>query len=157
VTGVTVFVTGATVFVTGATACLAGDNTDAAVFCPVLAFDWPVPDELLPVAAEPVLDEPVLDESLLDPPCRLEFTAEVADVTGFAAVLTADPTDERGEDGADPRGECVSSVDAWACLENSIMTTKIPAATIASCVARRATRRAIGCGMSTPLARNRRM
>jgi hypothetical protein len=79
-------------------------------------------------------------------------------VTGFAAALTADPTDERAEDGADPRGDCVSTVDACACLENSIMMTKIPAATIASCIARRATRRAIGCGMSSsPLARNRKM
>ena len=102
--------------------------------------------------------EPVPEELLLDPPpCRLAFTAEAADVTGFAAALTADPTDERAEDGADPRGDRVSRVDACACLENSIMTTKIPAATIASCIARMATRRAIGCGMSTPLARNRKI
>jgi hypothetical protein len=70
-------------------------------------------------------------------------------VTGLATALTADPTDERAEDGADPRGDCVSRVDACACLENSIMMTKIPAATIASCVARMAMRRAIGCGMSS--------
>jgi hypothetical protein len=73
-------------------------------------------------------------------------------VTGLAAALTADPTDEtdeRAEDGADPTGDRVSRVDACACLENSIMMTKIPAATIASCIARRATRRAIGCGMSS--------
>jgi hypothetical protein len=70
-------------------------------------------------------------------------------VTGLATALTADPTVERAEDGADPRGDCVSRVDACACLENSIMMTKIPAATIASCIARRTTRRATGCGMSS--------
>jgi hypothetical protein len=77
------------------------------------------------------------------------LTAEVTEVTGLATALTADPTDERAEDGADPRGDGVSRVEACACLENSIMMTKIPAATIASCIARRATRRAIGCGMSS--------
>jgi hypothetical protein len=79
-------------------------------------------------------------------------------VTGLVTALTVDPTDERAEDGADPRGDRVSTVDACACLENSIMMTKIPAATIASCIARRAKRRAIGCGMSSsPLTRNRKM
>ena len=156
----------------------AAGPTDAVAFCGVAelplppeeglpvpeglvpAGGWPVPDELLPVADEllPVAEEPVPEELLLDPPpCRTEFTGEVADVTGFAAALTADPADERAEDGADPRGDRVSRVDACACLENSVMTTKIPAATIASCIARRATRRAIGCGMCTPLARNQRM
>ena len=163
--------TGVTVFVTGASACPAAGPTDAVAFCGVAelplppeewlpvpeglvaAGGWPVPDELLPLAEEPVPEELLLDP----PPCRTEFTGEVADVTGFAAALTADPADERAEDGADPRGDRVSRVDACACLENSIMTTKIPAATIASRIARRATRRAIGCGMCTPLARNRKM
>lgn len=166
--------------VTGASACPAA-GTEAVDFCPVAELplppeewlavragwlpvgDCPVPGERLsvaelPVAELPVAAEPVPEELLLDPaPCRTEFTGEAADVSGFAAALTADPTDVRAEDGADPRGECVSRVDACACLENSIMMTKIPAATIASCIARRATRRAIGCGMSTPLARDRRM
>jgi hypothetical protein len=119
--------TGETVFVTGATACPAAGCSD-----------------------EPVPEEPVPWEPLLEvPPCWPKFTAEVAEVTGFVAALTAEPTDERAEDGADPRGVRVSRVDACACLENSIMMTKIPAATIASCIARRATRRAIGCGMSS--------
>jgi hypothetical protein len=176
-------ITGVTVLVTGASACPADGTADAVVFCvvaelplppeewlpvpegwvpagdcPVLVLEWPVPDELLPVADEPGPDDPVPEEPVLDAlPCRTEFTAEVADVTGFVAALTADPADERADDGADPRDDRVSRVDACACLENSIMMTKIPAATIASCIARRATRRAIGCGMSTPLARNRRM
>ncbi len=99
---------------------------------------------------EPVPEEPVLEEPLLEVlPCRPEFTAEVTEVTGLAAAFTAGPTDERAEDGADPTGDRVSRVDACACLENSIMMTKIPAATIASCIARMATRRAIGCGMSS--------
>jgi hypothetical protein len=133
-----------TVFVTGADACPAVGTADAVDFCAVA--ELPLPPEELPLPPE----EPVPDEPLLDPPGRIELTGEAADVTGLAAALTADPTDERAEDGADPRGECVSSVDACACLENSIMMTKIPAATIASCIARMATRRAIGCGMSTP-------
>jgi hypothetical protein len=144
--------TGVTVFVTGASACPAAGTSDAVDFCAVAELPLP-PEELLPVAEEPVPDELLSDAPL----CRTEFTAEVADVTGFAAALTAEPTDERAEDGADPGGDRVSRVDACACLENSIMMTKIPAATIASCIARRAMRRAIGCGMSTPLARDRRM
>src|SRR5262249_43687640 len=80
-----------------------------------------------------------------------ELTAEatgdaaelMAEVTGDAAELTAEVTGERGDVGR------VSDVAAWACRENRSMTTKIPAATIASCTARRAMQRRIGCGMSS--------
>lgn len=126
--------------------------------CPVLALEWPVPEEPVPAPDEPVPAEPVPAELVPaelvpaePPPCWPEFTGEVTELTGFATVLTADPTDESTEDGADPGGGDVSRVDACACLENSIMMTKIPAATIASCIARMATRRAIGCGMSSSL------
>lgn len=81
-----------------------------------------------------------------------ELTAEVtgdaaeltAEVTGDAAELTAEVTAERGDGGGD-----VSEVVACACRENTNMITKIPAATIASCTARKAMRRTIGCGMSS--------
>jgi hypothetical protein len=41
------------------------------------------------------------------------------------------------------------SVAAWACLEKSSRRKRIPAAAIASCAARRATRRASGCGIDS--------
>ena len=80
-----------------------------------------------------------------------ELTAEVsgdvaelaAEVTGDAAELTVEVTVESG----DPSG--VSEAAACACRENRSMITNIPAATIASCTARRAMRRTIGCGMSS--------
>ena len=69
-----------------------------------------------------------------------ELAAEVID---DAAELTAEVTVESD----DPDG--VSEVAACACRENRSMITNIPAATIASCTARRAMRRTIGCGMSS--------
>jgi len=144
--------TGATVFVTGASGWFA--LAELPLPPPLLELeelddevldfdDWlPDPEDWVPAAGWPVFE--------LEP-----LRPAAADVTGLAAALTADPTGERAEDVVDPRGDRVSRVDACACLENSIMTKKIPAATIASCIARRAMRRAIGCGMSTPLAINR--
>lgn len=73
-----------------------------------------------------------------------EVTGEAADVTGDTAELTAEVTAERGDGDGD-----VSEVAACACRENTSMIMKIPAATIASCTARKAMRRTIGCGMSS--------
>ncbi|HEX6523756.1 MAG TPA: hypothetical protein VF070_27710 [Streptosporangiaceae bacterium] len=81
-----------------------------------------------------------------------ELTAEVTgdavglttEVTGDAAESTVEVTAERG-DGDDG----VSEVVACACRENTSMITKIPAATIASCTARKAMRSRIGRGMSS--------
>jgi hypothetical protein len=70
-----------------------------------------------------------------------ELTAEV---TGDVTELTGEVTAERGDPGSG-----VSEVAACACRENTSMMTNIPAATIASCTARRAMRRKIGCGMSS--------
>ena len=80
-----------------------------------------------------------------------ELTAEVtgdvaeltAEVTGDAVELTVEVTAESGDPGS------VSEVAACACRENRSMITKIPAAAIASCTARRAMRRTIGCDMSS--------
>lgn len=74
----------------------------------------------------------------------LEVTGEAADVTGDTAELTAEVTAERGDGDGD-----VSEVAACACRENTSMIMKIPAATIASCTARKAMRRTIGCGISS--------
>ena len=51
-----------------------------------------------------------------------------------------------GADGVEVDG---ARVAACACRENTSKTTRIPAATIASCTARRAMYRKIGCGMSS--------
>jgi hypothetical protein len=69
----------------------------------------------------------------------------VAEAAGAAAeVLVPDPVPvvtgpERTAD----------TVAAWACRENASKMTRIPAATIATCTARQAMRRKIGCGMSS--------
>jgi hypothetical protein len=72
-----------------------------------------------------------------------DATELTAEVTGDAAELTVEVTVESG----DPSG--VSEAAACACRENRSIITNIPAATIASCTARRAMRRTIGCGMSS--------
>jgi hypothetical protein len=80
-----------------------------------------------------------------------ELTAEVTgDVAELTAEVTGDVTELTGEVTAE-RGDAVglSEVAACACRENTSMITKIPAATIASCTARRAMRRRIGCGMTS--------
>jgi hypothetical protein len=59
--------------------------------------------------------------------------AELAGAAGVVAEVT---------------GVEVTEVAACACRENTSKTTRIPAATIATCTARRAMRRKIGCGMS---------
>jgi hypothetical protein len=139
--------------VTGANGCPAAGEAVCcpaaapAVAAPVAMVFWTVPEAeleevavmdgwLVPLEAVPAVAEP-------------EFPAMACD-----AVLTAEPTNELAvetgesvEDGAEPAGGG-GSVAACACRENTSMTRKIPAATIASCTARRATRRAIGCGIS---------
>ena len=73
-----------------------------------------------------------------------------ADVTGAAAgVLVPDPA--TGPVAAEvtvpePTGGVVA---ACACRENTSKTARIPAATIATCTARRAMCRKTGCGMSS--------
>jgi hypothetical protein len=65
-----------------------------------------------------------------------EVSAEAAELVPVAAeVLEPEPV--------------AGTVAAWACRENTSKTTKIPAAMIATCIARRAMCRKIGCGMSS--------
>jgi hypothetical protein len=69
-----------------------------------------------------------------------DVAAEVSDETG---AVTADVSPESPDGGS-------SVVAAWACLEeSSTRKKKIPAATTANCAARRATRRATGCGIDS--------
>ena len=93
------------------------------------ASEEALPDCVLSVAGEAAVAEP-------------EFPARVCD-----AALTAEPTTELAVETGEP-GAGGGFVAACACRENTSMMMKIPAATIASCTARRAMRRAIGCGMT---------
>jgi len=72
-----------------------------------------------------------------------DATELVAEVTGDVTELVAEVTAERGDAGG------VSEVAACAWRENRSINTKTPAATIASCTARRAMRRRIGCGITS--------
>jgi hypothetical protein len=77
-------------------------------------------------------------------PAVLAMLAGVAWVTAAAAAeVTGCVTDVTVEVTA-PSGE----VSAWACREKASIRKKIPAAAIASCAARMATRRASGWGIS---------
>ena len=110
------------------------------------ALDWEaaeagagVPDpELVPTAAELV---PVPAEVV---PAAAEVAVDAAEVTGAAAEVTVpDPL-------PDPEPVLMAgAVAAFACREDTSRTTRIPAATIATCTARRAMCRKIGCGMSS--------
>ena len=119
-------VTGEAAEVTGAAAeVLVLDTVLAAAEVPELE---PVPElVLVPVAAAA---EPVLV------PVTAEVTEPMADVTGPVAEVTG-PAEAGG------------TVAACACRENTSKATMIPAATIATCTARRAMSRTIGCAMSS--------
>jgi hypothetical protein len=123
---------------------LAAAPAEALPDCVLFVEGWLPPEA---VAPELVLLE------LVPADAEPEFPARAGGAV-LDAVLTAEPatelaveTGESAEEGAEPGGGG-GSVAACACRENTSMIRKIPAATIASCTARRATRRAIGCGMS---------
>ena len=87
-----------------------------------------------------------------------EVTAEAAELTGDAADGTAEVSEVNGDDPevAGDVDACAgvkggeAKVAAFACRENTRKTMKSPAATMATCTARRAMRRTIiGCGMSS--------
>jgi hypothetical protein len=128
------------------------------LLAPEPALDWPVPEPewLVPVPEEmfsvPALSvageafselppEPVAPELVLaglapavaEPECPVR--ACDAALTVEPATELAVETGESAEELAGPRGGG-GSVAACACRENTSMTTKIPAATIASCTAR---------------------
>jgi hypothetical protein len=69
---------------------------------------------------------------------------DAAAFTVFTAVLTVEPSADWTVDWPDPSGGA-ARVSARAWRENTSMKMKIPAATIASCTALTAMRRAIGC------------
>jgi hypothetical protein len=133
-------VTGATADVTGATADVTGATAGVLVPDPVLvAAEVPEPElVLVPVAAvlDPVLVPVAAVVELVVVPVTAEVTEPMADVTGPVAEVSG-PVAVGG------------AVAACAWRENASKATMIPAATIATCTARRAMSRTIGCGMSS--------
>jgi hypothetical protein len=116
-----------------------------------------VPEPLLPVLVVP--GEPVVAAVTAEvTDAAAEVAAEAAEVTGDAADGTAEVPEVSGDD-PEVAGEvdaCAgvkggeAKVAAFACRENTRKITKSPAATMATCSARRAMRRTIiGCGMSS--------
>jgi hypothetical protein len=96
----------------------------------LLALDWvapavePVAPELVPVGLAPAVPDPEWPVRACDAALTVEPTTELAVETGESAEELAGPWGGGG------------SVAACACRENTSRTTKIPAATIASCTAR---------------------
>jgi hypothetical protein len=124
--------------VTGLVTEVAGDATGAAAA--VL-----VPDPVLAAAEVP---EPEPDPVLV--PVTAEVTEASTDVTGPVAEATG-PEPELAAADEVSRSAAVAggAVAACACREKTSKMTKIPAAVIATCTARRAMCRKIGCGMSS--------
>jgi hypothetical protein len=97
---------------------------------PVLEWLVPVPEEafsvpeFVPVGLAPAAAGPECPVRACDAALTVEPTTELAVETGESAEEWAGPGGGGG------------SVAACACRENTSMTTKIPAATIASCTAR---------------------
>jgi hypothetical protein len=96
-----------------------------------------VPEPML-LAAEVPEPEPVLE---------LVLVAAAAVPEPVLVLVTAEVTEPR----ADVSGPVAEGggVAACACREDTSKTTMIPAATIATCTARRAMSRMTGCGMSS--------
>ncbi|MGH3245291.1 MAG: hypothetical protein ACRDOI_03645, partial [Trebonia sp.] len=69
--------------------------------------------------------------------------AGVADDADPVSAETTDATDGGAEEGSSPVAAC-------ACLERNSSRKRIPAATIANCAARTATRRASSCDIASP-------
>ena len=84
----------------------------------------PVAPELVLAGLAAAVDEPECPVRACDAALTVEPTTELAVETGESAEEWAGPGGGGG------------SVAACACRENTSMTTKIPAATIASCTAR---------------------
>jgi hypothetical protein len=98
----------------------------------------PEPELVPELEPEPELElEPVPEPELVPEPVVAEVTGAVA---AEVVLVTAEVT------GSEPVPDVVA---ACACRENTSKTTRIPAAAIATCIARRAMCRKIGCGISS--------
>jgi hypothetical protein len=114
---------------------------------PVLvAAEVPEPElVLVPVAAVAglVLVPVAVVAELVVVPVTAEVTEPMADVTEPVAEVSGPVAEVSGPVAAG------GAVAACAWRENASRATMIPAATIATCTARRAMSRTIGCGMSS--------
>ena len=124
----------------------------------------------VPCVADVAVEELTPDVAGAAVEVAAELTADVADVAVEVAADVADVTVEVAADvteavvdvtaevsvlvtGAAAEPEVVAvegAVDACACRENASKTSRIPAASIAHCAARRAARRKASCGIGTP-------
>jgi hypothetical protein len=133
--------------VTGATAEVTGATAGVLVPDPVLvAAEVPEPElVLVPVAAvaELVLVPVAVVAELVVVPVIAEVTEPMVDVTEPVAEVSGPVAEVSGPVAAG------GAVSACAWRENASRATMIPAATIATCTARRAMSRTIGCGMSS--------
>jgi len=84
--------------------------------------------------------EPEPELAPVPEPVAAEVTDAAAEVTGAVAEVVLEPELARLAGGL---------VAACACREKTSKTTRIPAAAIATCIARRAMSRMIGCGISS--------
>jgi len=112
--------------------------------------------ELPPAAELPSDGADVAAEADVAVEVAAELTPDVADVAvEVAAEVTEEAVDVTAEvsvlvtgDAAEPDVVVVEgAVDACACRANTSKTTRIPAASIAHCAARRAARRKASCGI----------
>ena len=115
-----------------------GAVAEAAVDVAGAAAEVLVPELVTGAAAEVTGAgaEVLVPELVLGPEPELVLGPVAAEVTVPAAEVTV----------PEPTGGVVA---ACACRENASKTARIPAATIATCTARRAMCRKIGCGMSS--------
>ena len=142
-----------TVPVAGAPADVTGAAAEVLVPGPVLiaAAEVLVPDPVLGLVPDPVLGPVAAEVTVPVAEAAADVTGASAPVRVPVAVLGPEPELVLGPVAAEvtvpePTGGVVA---ACACRENASKTARIPAATIATCTARRAMCRKIGCGMSS--------
>jgi hypothetical protein len=121
---------------------VAAEVTDAAAEVTGAVADVVPEPEPVPVAAEVTGAAAGVEPGPeLAPVPELEPVAvDTAEVTGAVADVVLEPDLARLAEGL---------VAACACREKTSKTTRIPAAAIATCIARRAMSRMIGCGISS--------
>jgi hypothetical protein len=134
-------VAGVAVEVAGVTAEVAGVTVGVAVEVAAGVADVVAAEVAGVVVAEVVVPEPVVAAEVAD------VAVEVADVAVEVADATAEVAAEVTE--VTVPEPMAGTVAARACRENASKTTRMPAAVIATCTARRAMCRKIGCGMSS--------
>lgn len=137
--------TGLTVLVTGEAACVTVDLTGAGAAVTGAATFVTVDTTGLAV----LVTGAAVEVTGADGVPEAGVLAAATEVTVLGTDDTADVTPEATD--VSPDAGCCADGDvaAWACLENTSMRKKKPAAAIANCPTRRAIRREIGRGISS--------